>query len=389
MGPMSNATPPADSSGAEQNAERVSPRDALAQLPAYVAGKPAAEIPGLVAYKLASNENPYGPVPAVRQALRDFDVINRYPDPSAAVLREALAGYLSVPDTDIVAGAGSLGALNQLLAAFAGTGPDGQPDEVIYAWRSFEAYPISVGLTGAQSVQIPNRPDGSHDLEAMAAAITERTRVILLCTPNNPTGPSLRAADVHEFMKRVPPRVLVVIDEAYWEFQRARGLVNGIEFYREYPNVVSLRTLSKAHGLAGLRVGYTVAQPHVSQYLRQATPAFSVTQVAQLAAVASIAHIDQVNERVQRVVDERERVLAGLAELGWQHPETQANFVWLPLGERSEAFGELCDAHALSVRRFGSEGVRVSFGEVEANTRLLELCAQFSHPSTMPMSSTN
>lgn len=386
---MSNATPSADSSGTEQNAERIIPRTALAQLPAYAAGKPATEIPGLVAYKLASNENPYGPVPAVRQALYDFDLFNRYPDPAATVLCEALAGYLSVPAADIVAGAGSLGALNQLLAAFAGTGQDGQPDEVICAWRSFEAYPISVGLAGALSVQIPNRPDGSHDLEAMADAVTDRTRVILLCTPNNPTGPSLRAADVHEFLKRVPSRVLVVIDEAYWEFQRAEGLVNGIDFYREYPNVVALRTLSKAHGLAGLRVGYTVSQPHVTQYLRQATPAFSVTQVAQLAAVASIENIDQVDERVQQVVDERERVLAGLAELGWQHPETQANFVWLPLGEHSQAFSELCDAHALSVRRFGSEGVRVSFGEAEANTRLLELCAQFPYPSTMPMSSTN
>ena len=386
---MSNATPSADSSGAEQDAERVSPRAALAQLPAYAAGKPAAEVPGLVAYKLASNENPYGPVPAVRQALRDFDLFNRYPDPSATVLCEALAGYLSVPAADIVAGAGSLGALNQLLAAFAGTGHDGQPDEVIYAWRSFEAYPISVGLAGALSVQVPNLPDGSHDLNAMADAVNDRTRVILLCTPNNPTGPSLRAADVHEFMKRVPSRVLVVIDEAYWEFQRAEALVNGIDFYRQYPNVVALRTLSKAHGLAGLRVGYTVSQPHVTQYLRQATPAFSVTQVAQLAAVASIKNIDQVNERVQQVVDERERVLAGLDHLGWQYPETQANFVWLPLGEHSQAFAELCDDHALSVRRFGSEGVRVSFGEAEANTRLLELCAQFPYPSTMPMSSTN
>ena len=209
---MSNATPSADSSGTEQNAERIIPRTALAQLPAYAAGKPATEIPGLVAYKLASNENPYGPVPAVRQALYDFDLFNRYPDPAATVLCEALAGYLSVPAADIVAGAGSLGALNQLLAAFAGTGQDGQPDEVIYAWRSFEAYPISVGLAGALSVQIPNRPDGSHDLEAMADAVTDRTRVILLCTPNNPTGPSLRAADVHEFLKRVPSRVLVVID---------------------------------------------------------------------------------------------------------------------------------------------------------------------------------
>lgn len=367
-----------------QGVERVSPRAALAKLPAYAAGKPAAEIPGLVAYKLASNENPYGPVPAVREVLRNFEDFHRYPDPSATTLREALAGYLSVPAEDITAGAGSLGALNQLLAAFAGTGEDGRPDEVIYAWRSFEAYPISVGLAGAHSVQVPNLPDGSHDLETMARSVTDRTRVILLCTPNNPTGPSLRADDVRAFLERVPSRVMVVIDEAYWEFQRAEGLVNGIEFYREFPNVVALRTLSKAHGLAGLRVGYTVSQPHVTQYLRQSAPPFSVTQVAQQAAAASITNIEQVEERVQRVVNERERVLARLSELGWQHPETQANFVWLPLGEHSEEFAQLCDAHALSVRRFGAEGVRVTFGEPEANTRFLELCEQFPHPTTLP-----
>lgn len=384
MGGMTNASPAAESPHHPGDVRRVSPRAALAQLPAYAAGKPANEIPGIVAYKLASNENPFGPVPAVREVLASFDAFNRYPDPAATALREALSEYLSVPADDIVAGAGSLGALNQLLAAFAGTGSDGRPDEVIYSWRSFEAYPISVGLAGAQSVQVPNRPDGSHDLTAMAAAVTDRTRVILLCTPNNPTGPSLRSEDVHEFLHAVPGDVLVVVDEAYLEFQRAEGLVNGIDFYREYPNVVALRTLSKAHGLAGLRVGYTVSRSHVTQYLRQAAPAFSVTEVAQQAAVASLRNIDQVNERVQRVVDERERVLAGLGELGWQHPETQANFVWLPLGEHSGEFSELCDAHALSVRRFGSEGVRVSFGEPEANTRLLELCSRFPYPSTMP-----
>ncbi len=385
MAAMETSTPAPGSQGSPQRTTRVTPRAALGKLPAYAAGKPAAEIPGLVAYKLASNENPFGPVPAVREALASFDAYNRYPDPAASALREALARYLDVPAQDIVAGAGSLGALNQLLAAFAGSGEDGRPDEVIHAWRSFEAYPISVGLAGALGVQVPNLPDGSHDLDAMARAVTDRTRVVLLCTPNNPTGPGLRDDAVREFLERVPSHVVVVVDEAYWEFQRAEGLADGIELYRDHPNVVSLRTFSKAHGLAGLRVGYTVAQQEVTQYLRQSAPAFSVTEVAQLAAIASLTNIDQVEQRVQRVVDERERVLRGLDELGWQYPPTQANFVWLPLGEHSEAFSQLCDQHALSVRRFGAEGVRVSFAEPEANTRFLELCAAFPHPSTMPL----
>ncbi len=384
MSGMDSATHASGPSETPGDVTRVTPRAALAKLPAYAAGKPASQIPGLVAYKLASNENPFGAVPAVREAVAGFDAYNRYPDPSATALREALADYLHVPAEDIVAGAGSLGALNQLLAAFAGTGEDGRPDEVVYSWRSFEAYPISVGLAGALSVQVPNLPDGSHDLDAMAAAVTERTRVVLLCTPNNPTGPSLRADAVREFLGRIPSSVVVVVDEAYWEFQRGEGLVDGIELYREHPNVVSLRTFSKAHGLAGLRVGYTVAQQDVTRHLRQSAPAFAVTELAQLAATASLASIEQVEQRAQSLVDERERVLRGLAELGWQHPRTEANFVWLPLGERSAEFTELCDQHALSVRCFTSEGVRVSFGEPEANSRFLELCAAFPHPSTMP-----
>lgn len=361
----------------------VRPRPALSRLPRYAAGKPPVVVDGLVSYKLSSNENPFGPVPAVKEVLADWDAVHRYPETTSAELREVLGEFLGVPAEDIVTGAGSLGALNQLLGAFVGTGEDGTPDEVVHAWRSFEAYPISIGLSGGLGVPVPNRRDGSHDLEAMAAAVTERTKVVLLCTPNNPTGPSLTTAQVEEFLAAVPRDVVVVIDEAYQEFQRRDDLVNGIDLYRQHPNVVVLRTFSKAHGLAGLRIGYSVAGQGITQYLRQASPAFSVTDLAQRAAIASVRHYDQVAERVQRVVDERERVLAGLDELGWPYPETQANFVWLNLGEHSGGFAELCDAHALSVRRFGAEGVRVTIGEPEANTRFLELCAQFPHPPVL------
>ena len=356
-------------------------RTTLDSVPGYKPGKPAAAEGDTVVYKISSNENPYPPLPSVVEAVHEaVATMNRYPDMASSELTHALAQKLGVSDDEVSFGTGSVGILAALIAITCEPG-----DEVVYAWRSFEAYPISVGLAGALGVQVPNLPDGSHDLDAMARAVTDRTRVILLCTPNNPTGPSLRDDAVREFLNRVPSHVVVVVDEAYWEFQRAEGLADGIELYRDHPNVVSLRTFSKAHGLAGLRVGYTVAQQEVTQYLRQSAPAFSVTEVAQLAAIASLTNIDQVEERVQRVVDERERVLRGLDDLGWQYPPTQANFVWLPLGEHSEAFSQLCDQHALSVRRFGAEGVRVSFGEPEANTRFLELCAAFPHPSTMPL----
>ncbi|KRE82053.1 histidinol-phosphate transaminase [Arthrobacter sp. Soil763] len=358
----------------------IRPRPVVDLLPRYAAGKPPAPVEGLTSYKLSSNENPLPPIPAVLQAIAAQTDINRYPDPLSSKLRGALAGFLDVPAEDIVTGGGSLGALNQLLATFAGQNDDGKADEVIYAWRSFEAYPISVGLAGAQSVQIPLTADGRHDLDAMAAAVTARTRVILLCTPNNPTGPILTTEETDRFLKTVPSDIVVVIDEAYQEFVRADNAVDGIEMYRKYPNVVVLRTFSKAHGLAGLRVGYSVSQPGLTQHLRVTATPFAVSQLAEAAAVASLEHFDQVVERVQSLVDERDRVTSGLRELGWAVPDAQGNFVWLNLGADSAEFAALAGERALSVRAFGDEGVRVSIGEPEANTRFLELCAMYTKP---------
>jgi histidinol-phosphate aminotransferase len=364
----------------DNQAGGIRPRPVVDQLPRYAAGKPPAPVDGLVSYKLSSNENPLPPIPAVQQAIAAQTDFNRYPDPLSTKLRGALAGFLDVPAEDIVTGAGSLGALNQLLATFAGQNDDGKADEVVYAWRSFEAYPISVGLAGAESVRIPLTADGRHDLDAMAAAVTARTRMILLCTPNNPTGPILTTEETERFLKRVPSDIVVVIDEAYQEFVRAEDAVDGIEMYRKYPNVVVLRTFSKAHGLAGLRVGYSVSQPDLTQHLRVTATPFSVSQIAEAAAVTSLQHYGEVVERVQSLVDERERVTAGLRDLGWFFPDAQGNFVWLNLGANSAEFAALAGERALSVRAFGNEGVRVSIGEVEANTRFLDLCAIYTKP---------
>ena len=354
-------------------------------LPSYAAGKPPAPVEGLTRYKLSSNENPLGPVPAVARVLAEFDAVHRYPDPLSTALRTALAEQLGVDAEDIVTGAGSLGALNQIIKIFAGVEADGGQNEVIYAWRSFEAYPILVGIMGARSVQVPNLPDGSHDLDAMAAAITDRTRLILVCTPNNPTGPAVTESQIRSFLARVPATVPVVIDEAYFEFCAASSIpegeeppLNGLDIYRDYPNVIILRTFSKAQGLAGLRVGYSISHPQITRHLRVAATPFAVSALAERAAVASIEHQDAVMERVKRIVAERERVTARLRELGYEFPSTYANFVWLPLGERTGEFVDLMNRNALSVRAFGSEGVRVSIGEVEANDRFLSLCELFA-----------
>lgn len=354
-------------------------------LPSYAAGKPPAPVEGLTQYKLSSNENPLGPVPEVARVLAEFATAHRYPDPLSTALRQKLSARLGVDADDIVTGAGSLGALNQILKTFTGVNADGSQDEVIYAWRSFEAYPILVGIMGARSVQVPNLPDGSHDLDAMAAAITERTRLILVCTPNNPTGPAVTESQIRAFLAKVPVHIPVVIDEAYFEFCAASTVpegeeapLNGLDIYHDYENVIILRTFSKAQGLAGLRVGYSISHPQITQHLRVAATPFAVTALAEAAAIASIEHEDVVMERVSHLVSERERVTARLRELGYEFPSTYANFVWLPLGERTGEFVQLMAEHALSVRAFGTEGVRVSIGEVEANDRFLSLCEVFA-----------
>ncbi|MBS6634196.1 histidinol-phosphate transaminase [Rothia mucilaginosa] len=354
-------------------------------LPSYAAGKPPAPVEGLTRYKLSSNENPLGPVPAVARVLAEFDAVHRYPDPLSTALRTALAEQLGVEAEDIVTGAGSLGALNQIIKTFAGVEADGGQNEVIYAWRSFEAYPILVGIMGARSVQVPNLPNGAHDLDAMAAAVTDRTRLILVCTPNNPTGPAVTESQIRSFLAKVPATVPVVIDEAYFEFCAVSSIpegeeppLNGLDIYRDYPNVIILRTFSKAQGLAGLRVGYSISHPQITRHLRVAATPFAVSALAERAAVASIEHQDAVMERVKHIVAERERVTARLRELGYEFPSTYANFVWLPLGERTGEFVDLMNRNALSVRAFGSEGVRVSIGEVEANDRFLSLCELFA-----------
>jgi histidinol-phosphate aminotransferase len=361
----------------------VRPRPVVDRLPRYAAGKPPVVIEGLQSYKLSSNENPFAPLPSVLEAISSHPNVNRYPDPLSTALRTELASFLDVPAEDIVTGGGSLGALNQLLATFAGRNEDGVPDEVVYPWRSFEAYPISVGLSGARDVQVPLRADGRHDLEAMAAAVTDRTTMVLLCTPNNPTGPVLTRDEVEGFLAAVPEDVIVVVDEAYEDFVRDPEAVNGVDVYRRHQNVVVLRTFSKGAGLAGLRVGYSISHPHLTQYLRVAAVPFAVSQIAEQAAIASLRHHDELVERIQGLVAERTRVVEGLADLGWEIPQAQGNFVWLALGENTPEFTALAEQQALSVRAFGTEGIRVTIGEQEANTRFLALCATYTKGSRL------
>ena len=237
-------------------ASRPQVRRAVRDLPAYVPGRPPAPRAGVTTYKLSSNENPNDPLPGVLEAaVEAAGRMNRYPDMGCTALYAALADRLGVPTTHLAAGTGSVAVLYHLLQAFCEPG-----DEVVYAWRSFEAYPIAVAVPGAVAVPVPLTPDARHDLDAMAAAITDRTRVVIVCSPNNPTGPAVRRAELEAFLDRVPAHVVVVLDEAYREFVRDEDPFDGVEVYASRSNVVAMRTFAKAYGLAGFRVGYAVAR---------------------------------------------------------------------------------------------------------------------------------
>ncbi|MFC9325818.1 histidinol-phosphate transaminase [Kitasatospora sp. NPDC057015] len=344
-------------------------RPTLDGIPTYKPGKPA----GADAYKLSSNENPYEPLPGVLDAaVAAAGSFNRYPDMAVSELTEELAARFGVPVEHIATGTGSVGVAQSLILAAAGPG-----DEVIFAWRSFEAYPIITQVAGATPVPVPLTATEDHDLDAMLAAITERTRLIFVCNPNNPTGNAIHRAELERFLDAVPADVLVVVDEAYIEFIRDAEVPDGIELYRDRPNVCVLRTFSKAYGLAGLRVGFAVAHEPVATALRKTAVPFGVSRLAQDAAVASLRAEDALLVRVEALVEERARVLAALTEQGWTVTDSQANFVWLRLGERTLDFAAACGAAGVIVRPFPGEGVRVTIGEVAGNDIFLATAETF------------
>ena len=346
-------------------------RSVLDQFAPYKPGRRVANAAGQ-SFKLASNECPFGPLPSVAKAITEAAAgVNWYPDNTAVALTEAIARRHDVPPAHIALGCGSVGVAQQLLAAAAEPGT-----EVLYAWRSFEAYPILVPLTGATDVRVPLK-DETHDLAAMADAITPRTRVIFVCNPNNPTGTVVRSGEFAEFLGRVPADCLVVLDEAYADYVRDPGVPNGIDLYRDHPNLAVLRTFSKAHGLAGLRVGFLIGQEQVASAVRTTMLPFSVNSLAQTAAIASLAAEAELHERVDLAVKERARVRDELLAQGWTVPPTEANFVWLRLGADTQDFAAACADAGISIRPFGDEGARISVGTPEADDAFLAVARAY------------
>ncbi|MGN6607083.1 MAG: histidinol-phosphate transaminase [Jatrophihabitans sp.] len=344
-------------------------RPVLSTLPSYVPGR---TVPGAI--KLASNEVPYPPLPSVLERITAAAAgMNRYPDNASTALTDAIAARAGVDAAQVAIGCGSVSLCTQLVQAVADA-----DDEVVYAWRSFEAYPIIAAVSGASSVQVPLH-DHTHDLDEMAARITGKTRLVFVCNPNNPTGTVVHRDELLRFLRAVPEDVVVCLDEAYREFVRDNAVPDGLTLLDAHPNLVVLRTFSKAYGLAGLRVGYAVAaDPALAAALRQTQVPFAVTTVAQEAALASLepAAEKELLERVDELVAERTRVADALRAQGWEIPPTEANFVWFPLGDATADFAAGCEARGLIVRAFAGVGARVTIGTRDENERLLAATAE-------------
>lgn len=333
-------------------------REDLAQIPTYVPGKRADH-----ALKLSSNEVAFGPLPGAAEAMaKAATTVNRYPDMGAEEIRKRLAEHLGLGTQQVAVGCGSSALCQQLVQISTGPG-----DEVIFPWRSFEAYPIFVHVTGATPVAVPLK-EGFNDLDAMAAAITDNTRLIFVCNPNNPTGTLISQDAFLAFMNKVPSNVIVALDEAYIEYVRAEDTPLATELIDAYPNLVGLRTFSKAFGLAGIRIGYAFGSPDLIEALNKVALPFGVNAVAQAGAIASLENLDELMERTEEVVTNRDRVAD---HVGTGH--SQANFVWIPADSRPESPMEIAEQlrnHDVIVRAF-PEGVRITVTNSEETDRLL------------------
>lgn len=350
-------------------------RPAIAGLAAYRPGKGAAQAEeehGITeAIKLASNENPFPPIPAVTRAVQGAATgINRYPDHRATELRTRLADWVGVDVEQVAVGCGSVGLLQQLCLTFIDPG-----DEVIYPWLSFEAYPVCVKMMAGIPVN-PPLVDQAFDMDAVADAVGERTKMILLATPNNPTGTSISTGQVATLLDRIPDDVLVVVDEAYREFNDPAMGDPVEDLIPGHRNLVVTRTFSKAYGLAGVRVGYAVCDAEIVAEIDKILLPFAVNAVAQAAALAALDSLDEIQPMIDELLGERTRLVAELEGAGWKLPPANANFVYLPTGEQTDAIALGLERQGVVIRPFSGEGLRVTVGTRAENDRFLNTLAQ-------------
>lgn len=341
----------------------------------YVPGRPIEEVQreyGLThIIKLASNENPLGPSPRAMRALaEEVPRLHLYPDGDSYDLRHALARHLDVPPDQITVGNGADGIIVQICLAYLDDG-----DEVIVGKPSFPLYDIYTHVMRARLVPVPLR-DYRLDLEGMASAITPRTKIVFVCNPNNPTGTIVTAAEVTEFMARVPDHILVVFDEAYYEFVAADDFPDTLAYVREgRQNVLVIRTFSKIYGLAGVRLGYAVATPEVLAPLLKVKEPFAVNRLAQAAGVAALEDDSFVDATLAATLNGRQYLQRGLEQLGLSCIPGHTNFILVRVGPQAKEIAQRLLERGIIVRPCDiydlPEFLRITIGTPSQNARLI------------------
>lgn len=340
-------------------------RQELDPMVPYAPGLRASEvrerIGGRAVHKLSSNENPFGPVPAAIAGMTAvLPHLNRYPDGSTRALKRRLAQHLGVDERHIVVGNGSNELLRIIAQSVLRPG-----DEVVFAWPSFVVYPMAAQLMGATAVRVPLAKGEVHDLEAMLEAITPNTRIVFLCNPNNPTGTIYRKAEFERFLERVPEHVLVVADEAYFEYVTSGDYPDALRYFDGVRPLVVLRTFSKIYSLAALRVGYGVMPEPLVEAVNKVREPFNVNSVAQIAAYYSLDDSDEIARRVRLNAKQRGTLYAAFERLGVRFEPSQANFVYVHTDRPRDLFEALL-AEGVIVRDFGtSPALRVGVGTEE------------------------
>lgn len=346
--------------------------EGINQLRPYVPGKPVEEVArelGITnATKLASNENPLGPSPkALGAAATALANIHRYPDAASFSLRARLASVLGVRAEELVFGNGSNELLDVVVRTFCQPG-----DHVVFADPAFVVYEMTALASNLPYTSVPLQ-DFRHPLRAMAAACNDRTRVVFVANPNNPTGTYVTHAEVVDFLSRVPKETFVVLDEAYFEFATANDYPDGLKLRDLHERLIVLRTFSKAYALAGLRVGYGVLAPQYADYMNRVRAPFNVNSLAQAAAVAALEDVEHLRKGIELNTSERQRVSEALLALGLSVVPSQANFVYVSLPGQAKALGDRILQHGVITRTTSPDGLRVSIGLPEENDRFLSV----------------
>jgi histidinol-phosphate aminotransferase len=313
---------------------------------------------------LSLNENPFPPLPAVRSALiASIDAANRYPEYLPERLRSLIAGHVGVPEDQVVIGAGATGVILQVLHAVTTPG-----DKMVMTSPTFDGYPIFAQMARLASVTVALDAHGHHDLDGMAAAAAH-ARVVVVCRPHNPTGTVEPAADIEQFLRRVPPDTLVLLDEAYVEFLSSGHRIDAPALVQRYPNVVVLRTFSKAYGLAGLRIGYGICAPDLARALWTMQPPFGIGITSLVAVAASYDAENQLRQRIRMISSERRYLRMRLRSMGVYSTDGHANYVYLPSCGRP--WREVFDGTGLQVRNYADGGVRITVGSRQSTRVVL------------------